>query len=130
MIEVIKYAPPELKNKVLDLLHQNLNINKQVKSGGKITSILLKGYREQRCMRLETLIELHEEILEREIFETKEGTLNVQILRNILNTLFEIRYENEVKAYLMGIIARIEVSKEIKGKTKEDIKRVIEGFME
>ncbi len=130
MIEVIKYAPPELKDKVLDLLHQNLKINKEVKSGGRTTGILLKGYQEQRCMRLETLIELHEEILEREIYETKEGMLNVQTLRNILNALFEIRYENEVKAYLMGVIARIEVSRKIKGKTKESIKRAIKGFME
>ena len=130
MIEVIKYAPPELKDKVLDLLHQNLKINKNVKSGGNITGILLKGYREQRCMRLETLIELHEEILEREIYETKESMLNVQTLRNILNTLSEIRYENEVKAYLKGVITRIEVSREIKGKAKEDIKNVIKVFLE
>ena len=130
MIEVIKYAPPELKDKVLDLLHQNLKISKHVKSGGNITGILLKGYREQRCMRLETLIELHEEILEREIYETKESMLNVQTLRNILNTLSEIRYENEVKAYLKGVITRIEVSREIKGKAKEDIKNVIKVFLE
>lgn len=130
MIEVIKYAPPELKNKVLGLLRQNLKINKDVKSGGRITDILLKGYQEQRCMRLETLIELHEEILEKEIYETKESMLNVQTLRNILNTLSGIRYENEVKAYLQGVMARIEVSREIKGKTKEDIKNVIKVFME
>jgi len=130
MIQVIKYAPPELKNKVLDLLHQNLKVNKEVKSGGKITAILLNSCREEKYMLLETLIELHQEILEKEIFETKEGMLNVQNLRNILNTLFEIRYENEIKAYLMGLMARIEVSREIKGETKESIKKVIKNFME
>lgn len=130
MIEVIKYAPPELKNKVLDLLHQNLKINKDVKSGGRITGILLNGYQDQRCMRLKTLIELHEEILKKEIYETKEGMLNVQTLRNILNVLSGIRYENEVKAYLNGVLARIEVSGEIRKETKENIKQVIKVFME
>lgn len=129
MIEVIKYAPSEIKNKVLDLLNQNLKINKEVKSGGRVTSILLSGYRAE-CIRLETLLELHGEILKKEIYETKDGMMNVQTLRNILNALFEIRYENEVKNYLNGVLARIEVSREIKGETKEKIKSVIKGFME
>lgn len=130
MIEVIKFAPPELKKKVLELLHQNLKINKEVKSGGRITGILLKGYQDDSFMRLEVLIELHQEIFEREIYETKEGMLNIQNIRNILNVLFEVRHEAEIKAYLMGIMARIEVSKKIRGGTKESVKRTIKMFLE
>ncbi len=129
MIEVMKFAPPELKKKVLELLYQNLKTNREVKSGGRITSILLKGYQDDNCMRLEILIELHREILEREIYEAEEGKLNIQNIRNILDTIFEIRYEAEIRTYLIGVAARIEVSKKIKGQTKEDIKKAIMGFL-
>ncbi len=125
----MKFAPPELKKKVLELLYQNLKTNREVKSGGRITSILLKGYQDDNCMRLEILIELHREILEREIYEAEEGKLNIQNIRNILDTIFEIRYEAEIRTYLIGVAARIEVSKKIKGQTKEDIKKAIMGFL-
>lgn len=111
MLYAIQFATLELKMKVFGLLKNNkLEIYKRIQQGPRITRLMIRSMDDMGMVPLEDLMKIHEEIFMQEV-SREEKTLDVKNIRKILDVFQDSRIDNEVKAYMKGLLARIEVSK-------------------
>ncbi len=122
MLCAIPYATLELKIRVLDLLKNNrLEIYKKIHQGPRITRLAVEAINDMGVMPFSGLLKIHEDIFMQEV-SLKEKRLDVQNIREILQVFHDIRKDDAIKAYMKGLLARVEVSK---FENREEIKDVI-----
>jgi len=122
MLYAIPFATLELKMKVFGLLKNNkLEIYKRIQQGPRVTRLLIGSVIDMGVMPLKDLMKIHEDIFMQEV-SLKEKRLDIQNIREILQVFHDIRKDDAIKAYMKGLLARVEVSK---FENREEIKNVI-----
>jgi len=126
LLIVIKYASTELKNEVLSLLeNESLQINKEMKQGGRMPGILLETLKNIPSLPLQLLVDIHEEIFLTELCGREGAPLNIQDIRTILWVFWSIRKEPEIELHLKGFRDGLEAAESIKKEEREEIKKII-----